>query len=79
MILKIILLAIILYLIYKAFGGKVFSKQKSSFNKNNKKDLPEIEANTLVECSKCGVFIVYKEAIIKNGKIFCEECFKKEK
>ena len=78
MILKIILIGIIIYLLYRAFGGKIElpkakKKQKVQAKKQN---LQELEANTLVECSKCGVFVAYKEAIVKKGKIYCEDCFK---
>jgi len=83
MILKIILIAIILYLLYRAFGGKIElangvkkATKSSSANKGEPKELAE---NTLVECSECGVYITYKEAIIKKGKIYCEDCFKKVK
>jgi uncharacterized protein len=68
MFLKLLLVAIILYFIYRAFGGKI-SIPKKSTNKEK-----EIEENTLVECSKCGVYITYKEAIKKDGKIYCNEC-----
>ncbi len=80
MILKIILIGIIIYLLYRAFGGKIeLPKAKKSQKVQKKQNLQEIEANTLVECSKCGVFVAYKEAIIKKGKIYCEDCFKEVK
>ncbi len=82
MILKIILIGIIIYLLYRAFGGKIElpkAKKTQKVKKEKSEDLKELEANTLVECSKCGVFIAYKEAIIKRGKIYCEDCFKEVK
>ncbi len=65
MILKIILLGAVIYFLYKAFGGEFKLPQK----KVDKED-----GDTLVECSKCGVFITKKEAIFKAGKYYCDEC-----
>jgi formylmethanofuran dehydrogenase subunit E len=78
MILKIILIGIIIYLLYRAFGGKIElpKAKKKQKVQEKKQNLQELEANTLVECSKCGVFLAYKEAIVKKGKIYCEDCFK---
>jgi uncharacterized protein len=41
-------------------------------SKKTKKD--DIEVDTLVECSKCGTYITYKEAKIIKGSYFCDEC-----
>jgi len=67
MVLKIIFLLIVLYLLYRLFGGKISLPKKSN---SIKKD----EDNTLVECCKCGIYITKKEAIFKNGKYYCDEC-----
>ncbi len=67
MFLKIVLLLIIIYLLYRVFGGSISLPKKSS-----KKD--EQDGDTLVECSKCGVYITKKEAKIKMGKYYCDEC-----
>jgi len=70
MILKIIFLLIVIYYLYKLFGGKIeLPKKKSQEEK-------EIDENTLVECSKCGVYITYKEAKIVHKKIICSDCAK---
>ncbi len=64
MILKIILFAALIYFLYKAFGGE--------FKLPQKKD--KEDGNTLVECSKCSVFVTKKEAVLKAGKYYCDEC-----
>ena len=69
MILKIIFLLIVIYYLYKLFGGKIELPKKSQEEK-------EIDENTLVECSKCGVYITYKEAKIVHKKIICSDCAK---
>jgi len=72
MFLKLVLIGIILYLLYRAFGGSIsLPKKSNSTTTANKK---EIEENTLVECCKCGVYITYKEAVKKGGKIYCSDC-----
>jgi len=70
MLLRIILIGFILYMLYKMFGGKIalFDGAKDS-SKSNKTD-----ANELVECSSCGVYITTKEAIKKGGKFYCSDC-----
>jgi len=70
MILKLIIFAIVAIYIYKLFGGKLpsFKDIQKGVQKDN------IEADTLVECSKCGTYITYKEATIIKGQYFCDEC-----
>lgn len=68
MFLKIVLLLIILYLLYKAFGGSI------SLPKRKDKKEEAQDGDTLVECSKCGVYITKKEAKEKFGKFYCDEC-----
>ena len=72
MFLKLVLIGIILYLLYRAFGGSISLPKKSSASKMD--ESKEIEENTLVECCKCGVYITYKEAVKKGGKIYCSDC-----
>ena len=69
MILKIILLILVIYGLYKLFGGEIALPKK-------KENLQEDE-NTLVECSKCHIYITKKEAIVKKGKVYCDECARK--
>ncbi len=67
MLIKIILLLILIYLLYKAFGGELKLPQKKS-------SVDESDANTLVECCKCGVYITQKEAVKKGKCHYCQEC-----
>ncbi len=67
MILKLILLIAIIYFLYKALGGSF------SLPKKEPKESAD-DGNELVECSKCGVYITKKEAKIKFGKYYCDEC-----
>ena len=68
MLIKIILLLVLLYLLYKAFGGEFkLPKKKSS-------SLDENDENTLVECCKCEVYITQKEAVKKGKLYYCQEC-----
>ena len=67
MLLKLLLLAAIMYGVYY-----FFIKQKPLADKSSKKD-----EDLLVECDKCGTFVSTKDAIIKNGKYYCsKECAK---
>ena len=68
MLIKIILLLILLYLLYKAFGGDFKLPKKKSSN------IDENEENTLVECCKCEVYITQKEAVKKGKCYYCQEC-----
>ncbi len=72
MILKLLLILLIVYGLYKLLGGEI-ALPKKKHNKVNSED-----DNTLLECSKCHVYITKKEAIIKKGKIFCDECAKEK-
>ena len=76
MILKLIVLGVILYAVYKLMGGelpKIGAKKKDKIPKNE--DRKKIEEDTLVECEKCGTYVTYKESIIIKGHIYCsKEC-----
>ncbi len=65
---KIILILVVLYYLYKFFGGEFKLPKKKSDTIDDK------EANTLVECCKCGVYITQKEAIKKGECHYCQEC-----
>ena len=66
MIIKLIILAVVLYGVYFIFFKKPdMLKAKEKFD----------DSETVVECSECGVYISAKEAIIKDGKQYCSnEC-----
>ena len=71
MILKIILVAIALFLLY------VFVFKKGREKEVAKKD--ETIIDEMIECSSCKVFVSKKEAILSNGKYFCsKECLDKK-
>ena len=76
MILKLIVFAVIFYVIYKLMGGKLpqmGSKRKDRVPKGE--DKKKIEEDTLIECEKCGTYVTYKESIIVKGKSYCsKEC-----
>ena len=68
MILKLIIFAAAGLFIYKLLGGEL----PSIGNKSTPKKKPD--ADTLVECSKCGTYVTIKESVIINGKYYCDEC-----
>ncbi len=75
MIFKLIILAVVLYIIYTLFfkNQNFIEKIKPKEQKNPKEKNPEVD--TVVECHKCGVYVSTKEAIIKDGFYFCsKEC-----
>ncbi|NPA27437.1 MAG: hypothetical protein GXN91_00075 [Epsilonproteobacteria bacterium] len=79
MVLKIIFLIIIIYLLYRFFGGKIeVPKFKKKENISEVDEVKELEENTLVECNKCGVYITQKEAIFKNKEYYCSDCIKEK-
>lgn len=68
LILKLIIFAIAGIAIYKLFGGKFPSLGK----KRNEKKL---DADTLVECAKCGTYVTVRESVIVDGRYYCsDEC-----
>ena len=71
MILKIILVAIALFLLY------VFVFKKAREKSVAKKD--EAIIDEMIECGSCKVFVSKNEAILSDGKYFCsKECLGKK-
>jgi uncharacterized protein len=62
---KLIFLLIIIAIIYYFF-------KKSQISTINNKSSDE---NEFVQCEKCKTFILKKEAIKKNEKYYCKECY----
>ncbi len=63
-LIKLILLAAIMYGIYFIF----FKKPSMIKDKNS-------DSETVVECEECGVYVSMKETILKDGKYYCsKEC-----
>jgi uncharacterized protein len=68
MILKLLIFAIVLLLIYKFFGGRFPKIGKSVHEK-------KLEDDTLVECATCHTYVTVKESLIVGGKHYCSsEC-----
>ncbi|PIF04254.1 MAG: hypothetical protein CSA86_02745 [Arcobacter sp.] len=66
---KILALAVVLFLVYLVFFKKGREKNISDSKKND-----EI-TDTMIECPKCGVYVSKDDAILSNGKYFCsKEC-----
>ena len=69
MIIKLVIVAIIVYAIYFMLFKKPSIEQKSQKKREN------IDSETMIECAKCGAYVSNNEAIIKDGKFYCsKEC-----
>ncbi len=68
MILKLIILAVLGYYIYKFFGGKLPTVGGKT------KEEKKLDEDTLVECSKCSTYVTIKESTLIHGKYYCDEC-----
>ena len=54
-----------------------FIKAKPVTKHSNQKSKKEYDAQEMVECAKCGVYVELDEAILSNGKYYCsQECIK---
>jgi uncharacterized protein len=68
MLLKLIILGLVIYGVYRFFGGELKLPQM-------KKDNKKLDEDTMIECSKCGTFVSKKEAMSYKGKEYCsKEC-----
>ncbi len=68
MILKILAVAVVLFLVYIFF----FKKSRETDIKDKGQDKIE---DIMVECPKCGTYVSKKEGILSNGQFFCsKEC-----
>ena len=69
MILKLLVLAGVLYIVYKIF----FRRQ---LNSTSKKQNDEVD--TMIECPSCKVYVARDDSILSNGKYYCsKECLDK--
>jgi len=67
MIFKLIIVAMIGFVIYKLLGGKFPQLPKDK----------ESDSDSLVECDTCHTYATVKDSIISNGKHYCsKECLK---
>jgi len=72
MILKILLVAGVIYVVYI-----MFFKKKPSIKAQERKTThtDKQDANELVQCQSCGVYVELDEAILSNAKYYCStEC-----
>jgi len=71
MILKVLLIGAVIYIVYI-----MFFKQKNINNSTGKREKKEnVQANEMVECTQCGIYVEISEAILSNGKYYCsKEC-----
>jgi len=60
--LKLIILGLIGYVIYKMFFNKKITSTTNS------------DENELVECSKCHTFVSKSECKLNNNQCLCKEC-----
>lgn len=77
MIIKLLILGGLIYGVYLLFfkNGGLLQQVSDAANSKTKKKKERQESETVVECSKCGVFVSTKEAVIKDGKFYCsKEC-----
>jgi uncharacterized protein len=75
MILKLLLLAGVIYLVYIFFFKKKGINNSAKEHSNRKKPT----ANDMIECSSCSLYVEISEAILSNGKYYCsKECLKKD-
>ena len=77
MILKLLLVAAVIYIVYiMFFKQKAVVKNK----KNTKKQETKQQVNEMIECAHCGVYVEISEAILSNAKYYCcDECLKEAK
>ena len=74
MFVKWLLVIGIIWVVYQFFiksKKSVATKQKSNTKKTKK------DANEMVQCTACGVYVELDDAIVSNGKYFCSnECLR---
>ncbi|MCB4742879.1 MAG: hypothetical protein LGB07_01990 [Sulfurovum sp.] len=70
MIIKFIIFAMIGIFIYRLMGGKLPIIDIKNRPKTKKKP----DGDTLVDCSKCGTYVMIEEATLIGGKYCCDEC-----
>jgi uncharacterized protein len=69
--LKLLIIAGVLYALYRFAGGRILPER--SPKKGTEKG--EEEGETLVECARCSTYVVKKEAFLFKGKYYCSrEC-----
>ena len=75
MILKILLIAAVIGVVYV-----MFFKKKTIATEHTEKKSKKPEVNDMIECENCHVYVEVKEAILSNGKYYCSrECLTEAK
>ena len=75
MILKILLIAAVIGVVYV-----MFFKKKTIEPDHTKQKSKKPEVNDMIECANCHVYVEVKEAILSNGKYYCSrECLAEAK
>jgi len=75
MIIKFIVLAIILFIVYTLFFKK--SREGVVHKQKNEKKRQQL-SDDMVECTHCGVFVALDESLIRSQKYYCcSECANK--
>jgi uncharacterized protein len=70
--LKLLIIAGVLYALYRFAGGRILPQRSEPPKKKGKKSEDE---ETLIECAKCSTYVVKREAILFKGKYYCSrEC-----
>jgi len=70
MIMKLLLVAAVIAVIYF-----MFIKKKPLNEKSSSKEKVKPKANDMVECNNCALYCEVSESILSNGKYFCsKEC-----
>jgi|AAUQ01.1.fsa_nt_gi uncharacterized protein len=69
MLLKLIILGVVIYGIYRLLGGSF------KLTKRDGDSTKGLDGDTLVECDRCSVYVTKREAIEHRGKFYCsKEC-----
>lgn len=70
MLVKGLILAVVLYVIYLAFFKKQTIKEEKEQKSKKQNDK---NSDVMLECAECSTFVSEKEAIIKDGKFYCSK------
>jgi len=71
MILKALLVGAVIYIVYIMF----FKQKAVKTTQTEKKSQNKQQADEMVECTTCGVYVEISEAILSSGKYYCsQEC-----
>ncbi len=74
MILRVVVIILVLYFLYRLLEGKLAIDMKKADNPN-KKGKDAARESVMVECRRCSVFVDSKEAVYRNGRSYCsKEC-----